>query len=356
MSKHYDWPRFLVARDGAVFLDEQGYLADPTTEYGKIDNPHAKAFDELPDLPVLIFLGEPGIGKSTLLDDAELVATRVAQRPIRLSLGEYGSEDRLVSDLEKIRLREVIEGGPPVVLMIDSLDEGLLSIPQLGRVLSSSLTPFADVPTVNVCLTCRSAGWLSTLEEQLKVLWGNESVGIDELAPLRRVDVKTALVAESLDPEPFLDEIARIGAGPLASRPVTLRFLLKLCQSGQTLATTRVALYHQGCEHLCAEANPDRRDAQRIGRLAPSQRLTVAARIAAVLMFTNKEAVWTGIDADCDVKRDVTLNQLVAGVCSQTDQPLMSLRTICERPSILGFSPLAVQTDWPSHIKPTQNF
>lgn len=99
---------------------------------------------------------------------------------------------------------------------------------------------------------------------------------------------------------------------------MTLKLLIKLRKSGLALPSTRVDLYRQGCEHLCEEANPDRRDAGRIGQLAPKQRLTIAARIAAVLMFANKEAVWIGIDADCDPERDVTLNQLV-GQCLLPD-------------------------------------
>lgn len=193
MSERYDWPRFLVARDGAVILDEQDYLVDPTTEYGALANPHAKAFTDLPDFPILILLGEPGIGKSTLLGEAALMAEHDAGRAISFSLGDYGSEDRLIRELENIPLVEVARERRPVVLLIDSLDEGLLSIPQLARVLGRSLAAFAPVPSLRICLTCRSAVWPSTLEGRLKELWGKDSVGIYELAPLRRVDVEAAL-------------------------------------------------------------------------------------------------------------------------------------------------------------------
>jgi len=56
MPKRYDWPRFLVDRDGVIVLDDQDFLADATIDFGEIINPHAKAFSDLPDLPVIVFL------------------------------------------------------------------------------------------------------------------------------------------------------------------------------------------------------------------------------------------------------------------------------------------------------------
>jgi hypothetical protein len=92
---------------------------------------------------------------------------------------------------------------------------------------------------------------------------------------------------------------------------VTLRFLLDLAKDGQPFPANRTDLYRRGCEQLCAEDNEARRLPGRRGNRTPSQRLTIAARIAAVLLLTNREAVWVGAYADLDQQRDCAVNDLV---------------------------------------------
>ncbi len=285
MSNYYDWPRFLVARDGSVILDSQDYLVDPEAEYGEISNPDAKAFHDIQDHPILILLGEPGIGKSTLLHEAEQIAERNERHSIPFSLGEYSNDDRLIRELENVHSEVVETDTRPTDLLIDSLDEGILSIPQLARILGQCLESFKDIKNLRIRLTCRSAVWPTTLEDRLKELWGEDSTCIYELAPLRRIDVENALVAEDIDPEPFFHDIALNGAGPLANRPVTLDLLIKIRKANQALPSRRVELYRLGCEHLCEETNRDRRDSGRHGNRTPMQRMTIAARIAAVIML-----------------------------------------------------------------------
>ena len=75
-------------------------------------------------------------------------------------------------------------------------------------------------------IACRTADWPLGLEGGLRELWGNESVEVYELAPLRRRDVAEAARAIGLDPDSFLVEVDRKEAVPLAIKPVTLEFLL----------------------------------------------------------------------------------------------------------------------------------
>lgn len=131
------------------------------------------------------------------------------------------------------------------------------------------------------------------------------------MAPLRRQDVALAARAHGLDADDFLARIESSQAGVLANRPVTLDFLLRLAKEGRRFPDSRVELYSQGCELLCAEDNQARRGTQRRGNRTPSERLTIAARIAAVLMLASREAVWIGPHADLDREQDCSVNDLV---------------------------------------------
>lgn len=77
---------------------------------------------------------------------------------------------------------------------------------------------------------------------------------------------------------------------------MTLNFLLNTyCRNGQ-LPLTRTALYLDGCRLLCEEQNQNRKVSGHVGKLTADRRLAIAARIAAVTVFTNRSAIWTGID------------------------------------------------------------
>ncbi len=65
----YNWRRYWYPREAPLQLDDRGYLYDPEGPLGAAVNPYAVRFDALAALPCLALLGEPGIGKSTMLKD-----------------------------------------------------------------------------------------------------------------------------------------------------------------------------------------------------------------------------------------------------------------------------------------------
>src|SRR5271157_1958866 len=126
-------------------------------------------------------------------------------------------------------------------------------------------------------------------------MWGETNVGVFELVPLRKVDVVEAARSSGILAEPFLKAIADLNVAPLANKPVTLRFLLDAYHQGQSLPTSRAALYTEGCRRLCDEPSQSRRDAPMgRGKLTAIQRYEVASRLAAVTQFSNRYAIWTG--------------------------------------------------------------
>jgi hypothetical protein len=151
------------------------------------------------------------------------------------------------------------------------------------------------------------------LERALKGIWGDEAVGVFELAPLRRVDVVAAAEERAIDPKAFIEELYDANVVPFAIKPLTLNLLLGLFQRDGRLPRSIAELYTLGCRKLCEEQNPSRRDSRNFGRLNPDQRLRLAGRLAAVTMFANRYAIWTGTETDLFPEGDVSLSKLSSG-------------------------------------------
>jgi predicted NACHT family NTPase len=133
------------------------------------------------------------------------------------------------------------------------------------------------------------------------------------LVPLRRIDVVEATKANGLDPDALLHEIDGMEAVPLAIKPVTLGFLLNTYRRTGRFPRTQAALYLEGCRLLCEETNEDRRDARLTSAIGAEELLAVAAHIAAVTVFANRYAVWTGLDRGDVATEDVSVRELCVG-------------------------------------------
>lgn len=154
------------------------------------------------------------------------------------------------------------------------------------------------------------------LEEGLEDLWQKANFAIYKLASLRRIDVIEAAKAEDLPSDNFLQEINQKGIVPLAVKPITLKFLLNTYRrhNDQFPPEQKLhELYLEGCKLLCEEVNESRHVSDRTGNFDSDQRLIVAARIAAVTIFANRFAVWTGVDQGRVPAEDVLLQGLCFG-------------------------------------------
>jgi hypothetical protein len=174
----------------------------------------------------------------------------------------------------------------------------------------------ARIHRLTLRIACRTAVFPSVLEKGLKKLFGESSVGIYELAPLRRKDVTEAAKAEGIAPNTFLEEVYRKSIVPLAIKPITLKFLLNTYRrhNGQFPENQRLhELYREGCRCLCEETNESRLASNTKGELNVDQRLIVAARIAAVTVFSNRFAIWTGVDIGDVPDEDMLLRKLCTG-------------------------------------------
>ncbi len=318
----YNWQRFWCPRSGHINLADRGYLYDPEAKWGNAYNPDLVTFSAISQIPCLILLGEPGIGKSQAIETEqdkvadELKNTR--DEILSLNLRSIPDTYKLDSKLFKSKkFTDWLNGEHRLHIFLDSLDECLLQIKKIATLLVDEFSDYHDqIHRLTFRLACRTAVFPSVLEQGLKKLFGESSVGIYKLAPLRQKDVIEAAKAEGIAPDPFLEEVYKKSIVPLAIKPITLKFLLNTYRRhhGQFPENQRLhELYLEGCRCLCEETNKSRLASNTKGELNVDQRLIVAARIAAVTVFSNRFAVSTGVDRGDVPDEDVLLRKLCTG-------------------------------------------
>ncbi|WNZ22630.1 hypothetical protein HJG54_07010 [Leptolyngbya sp. NK1-12] len=321
MSKQdYEWKRFWCPRSGSINLTDGGYSYDPDAEWGKAYNPDLVSLEAIAEIPCLVLLGEPGIGKSQELENLKALTEKKICNSSQILDLNLRSCTNLKADLFKDEtFTDWLGNSYRLYLFLDSLDEGLLSIPTLAAGLIDELKKPKyqnHINRLHLRLACRTFVFPAILEEGLKKLWKEANFAIYKLAPLRRIDVIEAAKAEGLSSNDFLKEIDQKHVVPLAIKPVTLKFLLASYRkyNGQFPPNQKLhELYLEGCRELCAEPKDEERHPLRsVSYLLPEKRLIVAARIAAITIFLNRFAVWSGRKFDMP-NGDVFLNTLCHG-------------------------------------------
>jgi hypothetical protein len=96
---------------------------------------------------------------------------------------------------------------------------------------------------------------------------------------------------------------------PLASRPLTLGLLRRAIGSGGKLPETASELYARGLRALADEQNRERRG-RALTTGNPDERLSVAARMAAISIFSGRAAIWIGPVGDAEVS-DLTFDDCI---------------------------------------------
>lgn len=323
----YKWKRFWCPRTGNVALTDGGYLSDPDSEYGHIYNPDVLPYDKIVDTPCLILLGEPGIGKTQAIIDekncSEATIQSKGDKLLWFDLKEYGSEDRLIRDVFECEdLISWKNSNFRLYIFFDSLDECRIRINNLISLLSSKVQKLPK-ERLSLRIICRTLDWPPIFERNLNDYFGANAVKIYELAPLRRVDVIEAAKINYIHPDTFISEIDRVEAVPFAIKPVTLNFLINTYRKEGNLPSTQFDLYQRGCLLLCEEPCEERRETCINGNLDPAQLMIIAARIAAVTIFSNRYAVWIGVDRGDIPDEDISIESLCVGKERNNDQEFL---------------------------------
>jgi predicted NACHT family NTPase len=141
----YNWKRFWCPRNARINLGDLGYLIDPESEWGHRHNSELVGLEAIADIPCLVLLGEPGIGKSEEMKNLESY-TRKLTKWEREYIGE---DDQILSlDLEACNEEKLYaklfnsqifsdwkNGTHRLYLFLDSLDQGWLKVQKLPSLL-----------------------------------------------------------------------------------------------------------------------------------------------------------------------------------------------------------------------------
>jgi hypothetical protein len=288
---HYPWQRYWCARGAAIPLDNVGFLADPEGQWGRFVATGLQPLHEVANRGALVLLGEPGLGKSDALAAAAMLrrsdASLVVLTP---NLQAINSAQQLQQLFASPAIRGWTEGTSTLHLYLDAVDECRLRVDVFGELLVELLREL-PLDRMRLYLACRTTEWPATLEADLVGLLAGRGQRLDayELAPLRRRDVEIAAAAHELDPAVVLDTIERRGAVPLALKPVTLRLLLSTFAGG-AFPDSQLGLYAAGMRALVTESQ-HRRETQLAGTLDATERLAIAARIAAITTLTGRATI-----------------------------------------------------------------
>jgi hypothetical protein len=290
-AERFPWTRYWCPRGGQLRTDEDGFLTDPESAWGRITHPALWQLNEIENPGALLLLGEPGLGKSDAMAEARRVRAADATATVYAPpLQVVNSAQQLQAIFDDETVRAWAGGTGTLHLYLDALDECMFRVDVFGPLLVEELRSL-PIERLRLYLACRTAEWPASFELELMTLLKAHGTQLAayELAPLRRRDVESAAGIAGLDSAEFLKAIDRNGAAPLAIRPVTLNLLLRTFGSAK-FPTSQLELYDMGMRALVTES-AHRRETQLPGTLEPQERLVVAARIAALTIFTGRSVL-----------------------------------------------------------------
>lgn len=333
-----NWKRYYCERGGSISLNDDGFMQDPEGAaffYHK----GVVSFQEIEQKSCLILLGEPGIGKTTTVqDEVEILREKIntpRTRIINKDLKEYGDENRLINDIFKSNsFKEWLSDESILYLFLDSLDESAHFLKNISIIIKNQLTHLQHFHNrLFLRIVCRSGEWPENIEQTCINIWGKNNVGIYELAPLRRQDVILAAEDKEYceDVTSFMTAILQQNLQPLAIYPLTLFLLLKLFKNHKEFPHNKTDLFYKGCYTLCEECNQDRIASGIVKTISVEKQMVLAGRIAALMIFSNKSVIKLHNGIDSDIRNTLSLADIQEGEEKTEKYPFaFSQENICE--------------------------
>lgn len=193
---------------------------------GAGDRPATVTASALRDDAFLVLLGEPGIGKSTVL---ELEAQAAGVQPLKV--------------------RELINGtasAPAGMLFIDALDEYRMGATDLGKV-DELVKAIQQSGATGWRLTCRAEDWKKAADiDAMGRTTGGKPITVAQILPLDLPETLAVLAAlGEPDPDAFVDRAYTMGAAGLLESPLSLKLLRQSVIGERPWPSTRFALFDQ---------------------------------------------------------------------------------------------------------------
>lgn len=234
-------------------------------------NGEAVAVSDLRSDPFIVLLGEPGIGKTTVLDN-EAAAEGVAIIKVR----------------ELINETVEVPGGP---LFLDGLDEYRVGSSDLDKVhlLAKAIR---NSGATRWRLTCRSEDWQKAADiAAIGRTTADAAITVAQILPLNITE--TLAVLQELgegDADAFVDRAYAMGASGLLESPLSLKLLRNAVAGGQAWPASRSALFEQATAALAHEDNAVHRLDRT--RTSPALILAAARKACLFMLVTGSRFVW----------------------------------------------------------------
>ncbi|MCX7047667.1 MAG: HEAT repeat domain-containing protein [Candidatus Sumerlaeota bacterium] len=274
------------------------------------------------------------MGKSTCLNNEyeriRQTHDAQAQRVMFVDLAHIESDTRFIDKIfNSDEYREWLKDSSELIMFLDSLDECRLHIKHATRIIIEELQK-APLIRLKFRITCRGAEWPSTFEDDLKSLWQSEELSVYRLQPLTHDDILCAAKALHVNPDTFIEEVIRTESTSFASAPITLDFILSTYAAEGALPRSKLELYRKGCQKLCTENNKSRKEAYDIGNLSPLQRISIASRIAAMVVICGRGGIWLEDDLAGKSEMDLSLAE-IAGADEDAEGVITPVTEQCLR-------------------------
>jgi len=229
----------------------------------------------------LVIVGDPGAGKSVLMEALDKTQGAVFVRAARLVR---------MANPSKIL-------GSPERLIIDGVDEVASNAP--GGGVEAVLTKLSELDYPDFIISCRAADWRGAADRvKIKDDYAREATML-ALQPFDRKNAAQFLQTRfsTLDADRVLDHLINRGLHDIYGNPLTLRLLGEVALDGGVLPGSRGELLAKACPKLVLEANDRHKDRSHAGRV-PEELMLSAGASAAAFLLCDKLGLFTGAAAE----------------------------------------------------------
>lgn len=238
---------------------------------------HSISQNELLGWGACVVLGEPGMGKTTLMK--------------WLSSELQAECHRAVSALEEPDWGQLALSGKPV--LIDGFDEVLAR--NDGDILARIAPRLRNAGRPQFIIACRAREWLRTTADAIARWYGAPPTEFD-LEPIHFEEA--VQYAQEICPKSVnvLEELGRLreeGLGGLLENGLTLDIVIRLLGRGEALPRNRKELFEQACSRLWFEHAQEHRDSA-LSKLSTEDALDAAGAMSAALLFSGAPAAAIG--------------------------------------------------------------